>query len=627
MPGFIHGELNWSERVAAVRSHVHSMLDAVAPYPWGFTEIQEVSAHSPSCVLGRQDVFDRVAKRGDTARTVMIVADIQIHSRDDLIKRLEISASDGAAFGDDDLVTAAYHKWGLDFVDVLLGEGAFAIWEPSRNQLICWRDAGGVRPFYFHHRPGERFVFSSDLQSIAAHPKVPPHLDLEYANSFLRSESFQHPTRTLLSGVAKLPAGHFLVVDHNGVRIQRHWNPDSIVDRKDLDDHALAEELVETLRSAIDDRLASHNHGVAGHVSGGLDSSSIALTTAAMLEGEARELTTLSWSPPRDVVPALERDERDLVEAAAESGGLTPRYTRLSPNDVVDLAYRDVALRPRATLNFEVATSRNAAAAGARMIFSGWGGDEMIAFNGRGYFADLARRGRLATLERELRLRSRIQGGTLRGAWKSRVFVPLSPGRRSDSSLRDRPPLPGEIRSEFADALASTPSLEHEYPRERPGVHRMQTALFDFGHLQFRMESWAAHGASLGLVYTFPLLDRRIMEMALSLPGQMFFRDGWKRWLYRTAMKGVLPDVIRWNPMKYDDAAAEHLRAVRREPAEIYLAPLLDQQNNPLIDVNVIVAEQERMRHALSIDREEPAEAGPPIGAGAWLAFTQLRPA
>ena len=626
MPGFIHGEVNWLHRADAIKPNLRSMIDAVAGYPWASTDLEEVSAHSPSCVVGVQLMHDVATRRDRAAQAVVVAADIQVHGRDDLLSKLEMSATEAAAIGDEGLIAAAYQQWGIEFADHLVGDGALAIWDPARKRMICWRDAAGVRPLYFHHQPGKAFVFSSDLQSLAAHPGVQSRLDLEYTNSFLRNEQFQHPTRTLLYGVEKLRAGHVLVMDASGLRIHRFWDPRSFQARREGDDRALAEELLELLRSVVGERLEQHRNDVAAHLSGGLDSSSVALTASAMLDDGSGEIRAFSWSPPREVVPAMGRDERDLVEAAADFGAIRPRYTTLTPENVVDVAYRDVALRPRATLNFEVATSRAAAESGARMILSGWGGDEMIAFNGRGYFADLARRGRWIKLERELRLRSQIQGGTVRGAWKSRVFMPLSIGWAVDEATTDRASLPAELRPEFAELLSSVRQLENEYPRERPGVHRMQADLFDFGHLQYRMESWAAHGASMGIVYSFPLLDRRVMEFALSITGSMFFRDGWKRWLYRKAMEGVLPDLVRWNAMKYDDAAQEHLRAVLNEKTDIYRTPLRDHQDNPLVDVSVILAEQDRLQQAFSTDGNSNSHPSRHIGAGAWLAFTRLLP-
>ena len=628
MTAFIHGEVNWAERPQVVGANVQRMLDIVAHYPWASASI-DVSDDPVCCVMGVQRSAQPSVPHADLPRreaTLHIAADIQLHARSELQSSLGISQAEASSMSDEALVLRAFQRWGMECADRIVGDGVFALWDAAEQRLVCWRDAAGVRPFYYHHAPGRRLVFSSDLQSIAAHPDVPSTLDLPYTRSFLETELFQHPTHTLIHGVRKLPPAHVLVFDRNGLRIQRYWEPSSVAERANVDDGESVEELRALLRQSISARLPSAGDGVGAHLSGGLDSSSVALMTRAMLDGY--DLNVFSWSPPREAVSAVNMDERDLVEAAAESAAVHLHYTRLLPTDIVDVAYRDVALRPRATLNFEVATSRYAVDAGVRTIFSGWGGDEVIAFNGRGYFADLARRGRLATVQRELRLRSRIHGGTLRGAWKNRVLWPLLPDRALRRGSQEPTPLPAELRPEFAHVLATVEPLENIYPRERPGVHRMQAALLQFGHLNYRMEAWAAHGAALGLTYKFPLLDRRIMEFALSLPGWMFFRDGWKRWLYRTAMEGILPDFVRWNPAKYDNAAAHHLRNVVREPADVYRDRLLERNDNPLVDVNVLLAEQDRQQH-LQISPNGPSSNSPekPVGGGAWLAFTRLQPA
>ena len=327
-------------------------------------------------------------------------------------------------------------------------------------------------------------------------------------------------------------------------------------------------------------------------------------------------------------MPTVDVDERDLVEAVSRFGAVRLVYTRLRPRDVAEVEYRDVAVRPRATLNFEVATSRHAVDAGVRTILSGWGGDEAIAFNGRGYFADLARHGRLGTIHRELRLRSRIHGGSLAGAWKSRVLTPLLPDR---ALLRGRGNRRRSRPSCARTSLVFSPMSSRCTTPSRGSVQAFvgcRSSLLEFGHLQYRMESWASHGAALGLTYAFPLLDRRITEFALSLPPRMFFRDGWKRWLYRTAMAGILPEVVRWNPKKFDNAAAQQLRSVLLEPAEVV----------PSATARAIRQPARRRRRpprragspaATAVRCRRPSSPSPslPIGRGAWLAFTRLQPA
>lgn len=629
MAGYIHGELCWTGEFERVAHDVGEMSGAVGHFPWATAWVETFRGRGTA---GGFAVQRGVESAGVThpcrSGELYLVADLQLHARDELCAALGITASAGQSLRDEGCALRAYRRWGLGFAQRLLGDGALVLWDESAQRALCWRDTAGVRPLYYHHLPGRRFVFSSDLQSIAAHPMVPEVLDLPYTRAVLANDNFQHSTRTLVHGVRKVPPGHLLLVDRSGVRLQRYWYPEDVPIRSDADDRECAEELRALLHDSIAARLRHADAGVGAHLSGGLDSSSVALVTAGMVSERQAELQTFSWAPPWDVVPRVADDERDLVELASAGQPVRHRYTCLEPRDPVDVMYRDIALRPREALLFEIATSRHAVDAGVRTIFSGWGGDELLAFNGRGYFADLARRGRLPTVQRELRRRAEIHGGSLRGAWKGRVVLPLLPDALVERGSRSRPPLPAELRSDIADLLADVEPLDDPVGRERPGVRRMQLSLLRHGHLHSRAEAWAAHGASLGLAYTFPLLDRRVVEFALGLPGRMYFRNGWKRWLYRTAMDGILPEQLCWSPAKFDSAAESQLRTVMRDAVPGFRARLLEQRDNPLVDVQVILDEQDRQER-LRPTPDDPAPPPPPtpVGPAAWLAFTRLRPA
>jgi asparagine synthase (glutamine-hydrolysing) len=310
----------------------------------------------------------------------------------------------------------------------------------------------------------------------------------------------------------------------------------------------------------------------------------------------------------------MQHDERDLAEAAAEFGDVQLEYSSPSAADVADVEARDLATRPTTTLQVELAASRRAAERGIHTILSGWGGDELSVYNGKGYFASLARRGRFPTLWRELSLRSNIHDSKRLSEIRGRVILPMLPDRLAvlaQPELRRQPFVwPAYLRPEAAAALAAVEPLELPSLRERPGVRRLQIAKLRFGHLQYRMESWAAHGADLGITYAFPLLDQRIIEFALSIPDHLYFKHGWKRWLYRTAMEGTLPDEVRWNPHKFDAAMVERLRQLRAETRRLLQERTQERADNPYVDV-------EQMWSASS-----QADAA----TAAFLAFTDAEP-
>src|SRR5262249_28039610 len=66
----------------------------------------------------------------------------------------------------------------------------------------------------------------------------------------------------------------------------------------------------------------------------------------------------------------------------------------VSADDLYAFHCRDIALLPDAGRSVEIGVLRSAAAHNIRTILSGWGGDEAITFNGRGYLLWLFMTGR-----------------------------------------------------------------------------------------------------------------------------------------------------------------------------------------------------------------------------------------
>ena len=199
----------------------------------------------------------------------------------------------------------------------------------------------------------------------------------------------------------------------------------------------------------------------------------------------------------------------------------------------------------------------------------GGGGDEGISFNGGRYYPQLLRSGQLGTLWRELRERSSHPLAAL----LVEAALPLVSPRAAVAVKRLRrgqPPFRKNITF-IHPGFARQVSLLPAEPRLPVGGRSLQFRLLLRGHLSQRMEGWAASGARLGIEYGYPLLDRRVLELALGLPPEQYRRGRWSRWLMRHALGSVLPHEVRWNtekrdPVRYEslyDAVAEALPMVR----------------------------------------------------------------
>ena len=611
----IHAELRSVHDAGDGGWAVKTMVDAVSPVAMAKSA---VVLPSESCSLAYQAADGRVATASHPECDVHLVGDLRIDDR----AALSVPCPPGAP--DVELVLGAYLRRGIAAFERIVGEGAFALWDGRTRQLVCWRDVAGARPLYYAHQPGVRLVVSSDLRSFLAHPGVPPRLDLRYAASMLRfGPDFQHPTRTLIDRVRKLPAANVLVADTASCSVRPYWRPGQVEDRVYPNHTDYIDELRAILQAAIECRTNSCPGEIGAHASGGLDSSSVAVLAQRALHAQGRRLTAFSWAPPDDVVPPHDADERPLARAVARAAGVPLHFARTTPEELLDLSTRDLSTRPTTTLQLELGVSRSAVERGIHTMLSGWGGDELAVYNGKGYLADLARRGRWLTVRRELAQRGEIHDSSFLADFRGRVIRPLLPvevlERLRPHERRAVPALPECLRPEFASALADVEPLRNSDLRERPGVRRMQIAKLEHGHLQYRMESWASHGIDVGMTYTFPLLDRRVIEFALSIPDHLYFKDGWKRWLYRTAMAGILPDEVRWHPHKQDTSMEMQLQLVRPKMIQAYRDEIEARRDNPFLDFDRYLVADDAGRRTTQSGRPVA-----PNGFAGWTVFTDL---
>jgi hypothetical protein len=76
-------------------------------------------------------------------------------------------------------------------------------------------------------------------------------------------------------------------------------------------------------------------------------------------------------------------------------------------------------------------------------------------------------------------------------------------------------------------------------------IYMRQMGYVNGGYLQERIESWAILGERHGIDYVYPYIDKRLVEFALALPSQWYYRLGKHRYLYRQAINSRLHDTIK----------------------------------------------------------------------------------
>lgn len=458
---------------------------------------------------------------------------------------------------DDALLLAALDHFGEPGLHRLLGDFAFACWKKKEQRLVCGRDVFGVRPLSYVHRPGKLFAFASLPHALYGAGIIDKKIDEEaLARWFARGRQADD---SLLSGIKRLPPAHYLEVSRDGISISRYWNLDrASVGKRRCSSEEAARELRRLVDRAVSCRLPS-NGATAAHLSGGLDSSCVAVLAARQLREQGRTLHTYSFVDRRrndvnvadesEFVDAVLQQERDLAWTPIRPPvRLSMLNGRLDADNVIGLGPEQP----------ENAICEDAEARGVSVVLSGWGGDEAASFGGKGALTELLLSGRWRKLAREVSALGRATGVPKIKIWYSSLFSPLwRAGLPAPLvALADRV---APKRRPFRDKLAQllTPAARNHLVhnpaaayKTAPSACENRWRLSTGSHISERTEVWAQIGASHGLAFAFPLLDRRVVEFALSLPSELFVRDGYDRRPFRDAMVDVLPPKVRFRRRK-----------------------------------------------------------------------------
>lgn len=520
---------------------------------------QEENAHLG--VLLRQLVQNDAeqAPLYDPISGLTICADARLDNRDELAEKLEISQEKRLNVPDSLLILRAYQKWGVNSPEQLLGDFAYAIYEKNSGRLFCARDHLGIRPFYYYWIDGTFCFCTLHPPLMAACPVAPTPNDVYIVASFIRS--YTELTDTVANEINQLPPAHSLSIDATGLKVHRYWAPESNTVLQLAGEAEYAQAMREVFTQAVACRTRTDRR-VGTHLSSGLDSGSITVLAARELRKEGKSPLAFSWSPEPEHTTKKLGDERDLIRDVCRQEELECHFLDQTPEDAYRILQEAMSSWGDNLWFHEIKHLHTALRENCRIMLSGWGGDELTSFNGdRVYLADLLRReGFLRLLSEMFRLRMN-RHGSFRSMAKEILypFIPDSiyyrffnlPIRRNSESL---------ISSRFAkDLLIGSRKRDRWQQRD---IKKLQIQWLNAGYFNQRIERWAELGERYGVNYLYPVFDKRVVEFMLSLPNEQLCKKGWRRFLFRRAMEGILPPSVQWNRSKAEMAYGEHANAV-----------------------------------------------------------------
>ncbi len=454
---------------------------------------------------------------------------------------------------DAQLVLAAYLRWGRGCLARLIGEFAFAVWDPRQRCLTCARDVLGLRPLYYAVGR-DYFFFGSNPRSVLAQPVVPRRPNLGMVGEFV-SLALCNREETLYSDVRRLPPAHYIQIGTGAPAMAPYWDLDPghhirYRNPGDYEEHFRA-----LMRRAVGDRLRCIGPiGLA--LSGGIDSSAVAGVTQQLLdeEGAGTRLRAYSNTYPdaSGVGTGYVSDETPYIDAVVERWGLISRrfpWRRFEsvPWEQQARTGLDIPDYPNAAPM--AALFRGALEDGVRVILTGQGGDSWHQGSQLPH-RELLQARDLTGLASELRYRADAVG------WPNAVRMlfgslgwGLIPGgiRRWIEGRRRHLPLPPYLPSRFvrAIALAERVRCDDCADRFRYASRWQMVKHGRSGVVLHGMEVMERSVAERGLELRHPLLDRRLIEFAVGIPDQVKRRGATDRYTMRRAMFGLYPELVR----------------------------------------------------------------------------------
>jgi len=552
---------------------------------------------------------------GDT----WLIGDVRLDGRRDLIESLNQHGQRcSQAATDEEIVLRAWKLWretGVQriLVDELHGDFSFALWEPSRRELNCFRDVMGGRPFYYSSDRGT-FSFSNTLRAVHHTPGFREELDGDFIGDFLLVSWCPRPTSTVYRSIRRLPAGHWLTVTTEGLRIRR-FQQLPVQEPLFLKQSAEYVEIYrELLAKAVADRLPSGPAAI--FLSGGMDSTTVAAIVCTLRNkaGVGKGLHAIC----ADLRPLFE-DEEGLVaaKAAAHLGidlELCNRGDSLPFSKFGELSAR--LPEPVADPYWDTYVYMCERLIGkSRVMLGGYGGDNILNNETWPYLVFLASRGKF--------FRALIEFGGY--SLRSRKLPPLRAGirarlRRWFGKPEFRATYPPWLAPDFEKKLDLRNRWQELWDKP-PAVHPTHP----YGYFTLTDTFWShvqdkedAAGTGLPMDTRSPLLDYRLLAFLLRVPAMPWCAN---KEIMRRAMRGSLPDEIlrRGKSPLAQEPFSLHLKNKSWHPSRV---PYLASELAEYVDWQEFLRKWESQQNATF---QEQWGSVPPVALNFWLTVGKSR--
>ncbi|MDB2512460.1 asparagine synthase (glutamine-hydrolyzing) [Luminiphilus sp.] len=427
--------------------------------------------------------------------------------------RTELSAKgyDFKTDSDTEVILKMYECWGVGALEKLNGMFAIAIYDKVLDTVHLIRDRVGEKPLYYFYED-DRLVFASEVKSVLT--RTDGEICLDALAEYLSFNYVPQP-RTMFRNIFHVEPGTFLSFDRSGMKKTAWWRlPGAEPDLGDRESEWCAE-----FRDILDDAVALRlrtDVPFGAFLSGGVDSSSVVGSMAGYLD-EPVKTYCIGFTDSRF-------DESKFAQQAATMFGTQHVCEFVEPNLLeywpaatyhCDQPHGDVSFLP----TYRVA---RLAAKDVKVVLTGDGADELFAgYDKYANFFDDPDVFQMSSTNFAEKYADSI--ALFNQHEIDRLLLPKS---RSESSE------PGVYNDRVLKTLSDAQSDDRINQ-----VLYLDTTLLLSGNNLVKPDRM---GMAASIENRSPFLDYRMLEFAFKAPGNVKFRHGVTKYMYKKAVSELI---------------------------------------------------------------------------------------
>ena len=454
---------------------------------------------------------------------------------------------------DTEVLLHLYEEHDLHMFDHLNGIFAFALWDGYRKRLILARDHLGVKPLHFLLEK-DRVLFGSEIKAILAGLQTAPRLNKQAFHYFMNLR-YVPGRKTLFKGVERLLPGECAVVDRAGLRRRSFWKLPEF-GTSSLSEGAAIEGVREHLQKAVSRQLIA-DVPLGFYLSGGMDSSSVLAMARQAHENRSFHTYTLGFNEPTDELEDAKK-VADYFRAGHQSFSVNPKPLASLAEVIWHVEEPKVNMLQGYLLAHHVRQF-------VKVALAGLGGDELFA--GYAVYRFMKPSEPLHRLTSSRFVENCLQPLTrfilcMQDPTSHLRFDQYRRGGHLLLSLGDRSQYYGILRNVWdydprrqawlygprmlAQRLAPTRTVFEPYfaNSKESFVQQALRAEFNTKLVDDFLLNEDRVSMAHGLEVRVPLLDKELVDFAVRLPIKMKLRSLETKYIFKKAMRGILPDFV-----------------------------------------------------------------------------------